>query len=126
MKPLFAAYSFAIICGSISARAEESPPDPAPVMDPSTLSVDSIACGDHMAYPELAVRRGAEGVSAIEVEVAGDGRLTPLLIARRSGSTREHATLDKAAFRHFAACRLPPPPAGQTVRTVLFYSWKLE
>jgi len=88
MKPLFAACSFAIICGSTSARAEENLPDAAPVVDPSALSVDGITCSDHMAYPDSAVRRGAQGVSAIEVEVAEDGRLRGLGFVRPGSALR--------------------------------------
>jgi TonB family protein len=126
IRTYLSVFTVAIICAFGSVGAEESQHSDAPLVDPSTLAVDHIACADTMGYPELAAQHGTQGVSAIEVEVTQDGRVTPLAIVRKSGATSEHRLLDRAAFQHFGSCRLPPQTERDVVRTVLFYTWKLE
>ena len=129
---LFAAFAASAALAPAAAQSDKRNDDsdskqPQPVFaDPSSLGVDQIACSDAMGYPSAALEHQASGVTAVEVEVAPDGSLTALAVVRPSGHTRDHRLLDRAAFAHFGACRLPARAGGPVVRTVLFYKWTLE
>jgi TonB family protein len=74
-------------------------------------------------YPELALRRGFEGVVELNIEVLADGSVGDVYLEKTSG----HEILDEAALRQVKHCKFTPAyESRRAITTRKIIPWRFE
>jgi protein TonB len=112
-----------------------APPAPpaAPPAPPPDLSrparVDVAAC-ERPAYPRLARSDGATGVTRVRFEIDAGGVVVGATVVQRSGRSRAHQLLDRAAVDALSGCRFEAgrDASGQATggQATVAYVWSLD
>lgn len=84
----------------------------------------AMKCGE-TAYPEVAEREGAQGVTRIRFSVDAQGMAIEPHILNGSGTTRAHRVLDRAAVEALATCAFPLDRTPPGTAMVVDYVWRL-
>ncbi|WP_410210256.1 energy transducer TonB [Aquirhabdus sp.] len=110
-----------------AAYATETPP-PATAIDPTPdsqiFAKTQSMCTGKMTYPSLALRRGAEGITKLELEINEKGKMSDVNVLHSSG----HVDLDQAVINFVETCTFPVPKdmkAGEKVHSKFQWIWKL-
>lgn len=103
----------------------------APASAPSQIAPEASPQVDcKPRYPQAAVRAGAQGVTRLAFHVDATGKLTQVDIVGRSGPTREHQMLDKAAASALSLCpfKAATDANGHPIESVFTvnYTWLLQ
>jgi protein TonB len=83
-------------------------PKPMPLPDLSMPARIDVAHCERPQYPPSAAREEATGTTRIRFKVDGNGRVMAAEVVRRSGSSRAHRQLDRAAVQALGNCRFEP------------------
>lgn len=117
---------------SPGARAEVADTNPAPGAAVSDAERPVLRLADHYqclppVMPFAALRKGIAGRTEVAMRVADDGSLAEVVLIAASGTSREHALLDRAALAHVGSCRhagAEPQPVPGWYRSVI--DWRSE
>ncbi|MCF8178377.1 MAG: energy transducer TonB [Sulfuritalea sp.] len=110
------------VAESVSTEPNEvvtrSPP---PITSPRKLQGSALrraqaSLTKHLYYPPEAIQRGMEGEVILLLQLAEDGRLVSVSVARSSG----HALLDQAALQAARSIGTLPGSPGQSLFPVTF------
>lgn len=77
------------------------------------------------AYPEVAEREGAQGVTRIRFMVDAQGMAVRAEITNSAGTTRAHRVLDRAAVDALVKCEIPLDKTTPGTAMVVDYVWRL-
>ena len=78
-----------------------------------------------LAYPEVAEREGAQGVTRIRFTVDVQGMAVKPEITNGAGATRAHRVLDRAAVEALVKCEFPTDKTTPGSAMVVDYVWRL-
>lgn len=110
------------------ARVLPPAPAPAPPRLAQPARLDMSRC-EKPDYPRDATRSGTTGTTRIRFSIDGAGRVIRAELAKPSGVSREHRSLDRAAIAALSQCAFKPGidetgrPMGAS--TTVEYVWRL-
>ncbi len=84
-----------------------------------------ILCPSHPEYPAAAMRAGAMGETRLRLDLDASGEVQDAIVLRRSGPTREHRLMDRAAMDALMRCDFRQAHVGPGARQIS-YVWRLE
>jgi TonB family protein len=92
---------------------------------PNLLNIPGVKCSV-LAYPENARKAEAEGVTGLSYTLSPQGKVLNVKIVKRSGMSREHRELDRAAVDFVNACTFPEQESTDPVTMEFSYRWILR
>lgn len=119
------ARALALVLALAAAQAGAADAASAPASVTPVTGGNPIHCDAWPEYPTGAVRKGAQGTTAMEMTFGADGTVTASRVVGASGPLPENALLDQAALAAMSHCRLEHGETPSTTRR-LEYAWKLE